>query len=95
MKETPKIKLLSLEMCPKCEALKNALYHEQIPYDLINMSSAEGLTELRVNNYFGSIAPVLIINNGSKINVLGPDSSFKSDDTVNIDLIRSIMRKTE
>ncbi|WP_373840187.1 glutaredoxin family protein [Methanospirillum sp.] len=48
-----------LEFCPKCEILKDFLISHQIPFTVVDMSSAKALTELRVNGIFVQEAPVL------------------------------------
>lgn len=49
----------TLEFCPKCEILKDFLISHQIPFTVVDMSSAKALTELRVNGIFVQEAPVL------------------------------------
>jgi glutaredoxin len=48
-----------LEFCPNCELLKAYLDGRGAAYAVEDMSSAESLTELRVNGVFASEAPVL------------------------------------
>ena len=49
----------SLEYCPNCEILKTFLKKAGHPFDERDLSSAESLTELRVNGVFVNEAPVL------------------------------------
>ena len=49
----------SLPECPKCEQLKNALMDRHLEYTRLIMTSAESLTELRINGVFALSAPVL------------------------------------
>lgn len=49
----------SLEFCPNCEILKEYLKHMKISYAERDLSSAESLTELRINGIFVQEAPVL------------------------------------
>jgi glutaredoxin len=49
----------TLEFCPNCELLKEFLSGRGIPYAERDLSSAESLTELRVNGIFVNEAPVL------------------------------------
>lgn len=49
----------SLEFCPNCEILKDFLKKGKHTYDERDLSSAESLTELRVNGIFVNEAPVL------------------------------------
>lgn len=48
-----------LEFCPNCELLKAYLNERGAVFAEEDMSSAESLTELRVNGVFASEAPVL------------------------------------
>jgi glutaredoxin len=49
----------TLEHCPNCEMLKSYLKSRRISYAEKDMSTAESLTELRVNGVFAMEAPVL------------------------------------
>jgi glutaredoxin len=49
----------SLENCPHCELLKEFLKKGGYPFVERDLSTAESLTELRVNGVFVSEAPVL------------------------------------
>jgi glutaredoxin len=49
----------TLEFCPNCELLKEFLSGRGISYAERDLSSAESLTELRVNGIFVNEAPVL------------------------------------
>jgi len=49
----------SLEYCPNCEILKTFLKKGGHAFDERDLSSAESLTELRVNGIFVNEAPVL------------------------------------
>jgi glutaredoxin len=49
----------SLEFCPHCEILKDFLKKGKHTFDERDLSSAESLTELRVNGVFVNEAPVL------------------------------------
>ncbi len=51
--------LYRLEFCPNCELLKAYLDGRGIAYAEQDLSSAEALTELRINGVFVSEAPVL------------------------------------
>jgi Glutaredoxin and related proteins len=51
----------SLPVCPRCEELKKWLGDHSIPFTCLDMGSAEGITELRVNQCFAMEAPVLRI----------------------------------
>lgn len=49
----------SLEFCPHCEILKDFLRKGKHAFSERDLSSAESLTELRVNGVFVNEAPVL------------------------------------
>jgi glutaredoxin len=49
----------TLEHCPNCELLKGFLKKDGYTYSERDLSTAESLTELRVNGVFVNEAPVL------------------------------------
>jgi len=49
----------TLEHCPNCELLKGFLKKGRYPFSERDLSTAESLTELRLNGVFVSEAPVL------------------------------------
>ena len=49
----------TLETCPHCEMLKKAIKKGGYKYSERDLSTAEALTELRVNGVFVNEAPVL------------------------------------
>ncbi len=59
MADSPQLTIYTLELCPNCELLKEYLTGHTIPYEERDMSTAESLTELRINGIFVSEAPVL------------------------------------
>ena len=59
MSERPVLIVYTLENCPNCEMLKSFLDSRRVRYTERDMSSAESLTELRVNGVFAMEAPVL------------------------------------
>ena len=59
MADTPNLVIYTLEYCPNCEILKEYLTRNHISYDEKDMSTAESLTELRINGVFVNEAPVL------------------------------------
>lgn len=59
MDTTTQLIVYTLEFCPNCELLKEFLSGSGIPYAERDLSSAESLTELRVNGVFVNEAPVL------------------------------------
>ena len=46
--------------CPRCEQVKKVLKGWGVEFDIVDMASAEALTELRVNGVFTLSAPVLM-----------------------------------
>ncbi|MEN6609919.1 MAG: glutaredoxin family protein [Methanoregulaceae archaeon] len=59
MTTTPSLTVYTLDCCPHCDLLKTYLKEKGAPYTEEDMSSAESLTELRVNGVFVNEAPVL------------------------------------
>ena len=59
MAESPRLTIYTLELCPNCELLKEYLTGHEIPFQERDLSTAESLTELRINGIFVSEAPVL------------------------------------
>ena len=59
MSEKPALVVYTLENCPNCEMLKEYLESRKVGYLEKDMSSAESLTDLRVNGCFAMEAPVL------------------------------------
>lgn len=51
--------IYTLDCCPHCEQLKEALDEMGIDYEERNMQTAEAITEMRVNGCFAIEAPVL------------------------------------
>lgn len=54
--------LYTLEVCPNCLLLKEALTDLGIDYIEKDMQNAESITDMRVEGYFGMEAPVLCIS---------------------------------
>ena len=61
MPKNPELIVYSLELCPNCDKLKGFLKKTGHKYSERDLSSAESLTELRVNGVFVNEAPVLQI----------------------------------
>ena len=57
MKDSLQLIVYTLEHCPNCELLKSFLKTGGFPYVERDLSSAESLTELRVNGVFVNEAP--------------------------------------
>jgi glutaredoxin len=57
--QSPQLIVYTLEHCPNCELLKGFLKKNGLKYSERDLSSAESLTELRVNGVFVNEAPVL------------------------------------
>jgi hypothetical protein len=49
----------TLEFCPNCDTLKHYLRQKAMPFQERDLSTAESLTELRINGIFVTEAPVL------------------------------------
>jgi glutaredoxin len=62
MSEGTHYTVYSLEFCPHCEVLKDYLDKAGIAYNVLDLSTPEALTELRMNGVFVQEAPVLQIN---------------------------------
>lgn len=59
MPDNPQLIVYTLEFCPNCDQLKGFLKKKGYKYSERDLSSAESLTELRVNGVFVNEAPVL------------------------------------
>jgi glutaredoxin len=59
MPDISRLVVYTLEFCPNCDKLKTYLQKNGVPYSERDLSTAESLTELRVNGVFVSEAPVL------------------------------------
>src|SRR5512136_1212526 len=59
MPKNPQLIVYTLENCPNCDQLKGFLKKNAHKYSERDLSSAESLTELRVNGVFVNEAPVL------------------------------------
>jgi glutaredoxin len=55
----PELIVYTLEFCPHCDTLKGFLKQEGHPFSERDLSTAESLTELRLNGVFVNEAPVL------------------------------------
>lgn len=59
MTESVQLIVYTLETCPHCVILKNSLKKDGYTFSERDLSTAEALTELRVNGVFVNEAPVL------------------------------------
>ncbi|MFA4823646.1 MAG: glutaredoxin domain-containing protein [Methanoregula sp.] len=59
MAENPQLIVYTLEYCPNCDLLKGFLKKGGYAFAERDLSTAESLTELRLNGVFVSEAPVL------------------------------------
>jgi glutaredoxin len=59
MSTTRQIIVYTLEYCPHCEELKEYLKKNDVFFSELDMSTAESLTELRLNGIFVNEAPVI------------------------------------
>ncbi len=57
--KNPQLIVYTLEHCPNCELLKGFLKTVGYPFTERDLSTAESLTELRMNGVFVNEAPVL------------------------------------
>lgn len=62
MPENPQLIVYTLEFCPNCDLLKGFLKTGGHTFTERDLSTAESLTELRLNGVFVSEAPVLQVN---------------------------------
>jgi glutaredoxin len=62
MPEIPQLIVYTLEYCPNCEILKGFLKTGGYAFTERDLSTAESLTELRMNGVFVNEAPVLQMN---------------------------------
>jgi glutaredoxin len=62
MPENPQLIVYTLEFCPNCDLLKGFLKTGGHAFAERDLSTAESLTELRLNGVFVSEAPVLQVN---------------------------------
>lgn len=59
MQKNPQLIVYTLEFCPNCDLLKGFLKKGGYAFTERDLSTAESLTELRLNGVFVSEAPVL------------------------------------
>lgn len=59
LRTTRQIIVYTLEYCPHCEELKAYLKKNNVFFSEHDMSTAESLTELRINGIFVNEAPVI------------------------------------
>jgi glutaredoxin len=59
MADNQKLIVYTLEYCPNCEILKEYLETNNIAFTAKDLTSAESLTELRINGVFVNEAPVV------------------------------------
>ncbi|MDY6965606.1 MAG: glutaredoxin family protein [Halobacteriota archaeon] len=83
----PQITVYTTEICPRCKQLKEVLKSEELGYEERDMSTAEALTELRVNGVFTASAPVMQVDD----KFFTCDNLFNGD-VVNADLIQSLSK---
>ena len=57
--KNPQLIVYTLEHCPNCDQLKEFLKKNDQKYSERDLSTAESLTELRINSVFVNEAPVL------------------------------------
>ncbi|MDY6958814.1 MAG: glutaredoxin domain-containing protein [Halobacteriota archaeon] len=84
------IKVYTTEICPRCKQLKDVLKSQDMGFDEVNMSTAEALTELRVNGIFTTSAPVMQVGD----DFFTSESIFEGA-VVKTDLITSLLGKND
>jgi len=57
------IRIYSTPVCPNCKALKTALESRGVPYQEVDLSTPQALTELAMQGVFATAAPVLQVGN--------------------------------
>ena len=62
MPENPQLTVYTLEFCPNCDLLKGFLKTGGYVFTERDLSTAESLTELRLNGVFVNEAPVLQVS---------------------------------
>ena len=66
--------------CPRCEQVKRVLKGWGVDFETVDMSTAEALTELRINGVFTLSAPVLMVG----------DDFFTVDELFDGDAVRDL-----
>ena len=59
----PNIIVYSKKDCPNCDMLKGLLTKENIEYKMVKIDTPAALTELRLNDVYTTLAPVLQVDN--------------------------------
>ena len=85
------IKVYSTKVCPHCKQVKDFLAAAGVEYEDVDITSAEALTELRMNGVFTLITPVPQV--GSTF--ITHDELFDGED-LNVEKLKEIIdRKKE
>jgi glutaredoxin len=82
------IKVYTTKICPNCEKVKKFLVTEGEAYEEVDITTADALTELRMNGVFTLITPVVQI--GSEF--LTHNELFE-DEVLNKEKLKEIMEK--
>ena len=80
------IKVYSTKVCPHCKQVKDFLAAAGVEYEDVDITSAEALTELRMNGVFTLITPVLQV--GSTF--ITHDELFDGED-LNVEKLKEII----
>lgn len=56
------MKLFTTSTCPQCQRLKDLFAKNRIAFEQHDLSTPEGLTELRSMHIFTMVAPVLVLD---------------------------------
>ena len=80
------IRVYSTKVCPHCKQVKDFLAAAGVEYEDVDITSAEALTELRMNGVFTLITPVLQV--GSTF--ITHDELFDGED-LNVEKLKEII----
>ena len=80
------IKVYSTKVCPHCKQVKDFLAVAGVEYEDVDITTAEALTELRMNGVFTLITPVLQV--GSTF--ITHEELFDGED-LNVEKLKEIM----
>jgi len=58
------VRVYTTEICPNCKKVKEFLAAQGEEYEEVDITTAEALTELRINGVFTLITPVVQIGSG-------------------------------
>ncbi|MHC1625511.1 MAG: glutaredoxin family protein [Methermicoccaceae archaeon] len=82
------VKVYSMEVCPRCEKLKEFLKEEGIPFEDLSLEDPEILTDLRLEGIFVMATPLLQVDD----NYYYSEELF-SDEELREDVVLDHVRK--